>query len=367
MISIGHLIARVAAICLFLAFLSISNGIPPIEPLTEPLDSYYDKETDIIKIRILKVRAETLGIKRGEDVEYVGSKDGRTLLMDCAAFGTKDDIRKLILYGAKVNAKDKKGRTPLIAAAYKGRVDAIKLLLQAGAKVDMGDNQGWTPLMYAVAHGRYGAVKELIKGKADLYADCFGKPILYWAKGDVKMIELLCLAGARVNALDSHGWTPLMYAAYGGDVEAAKALVKGGVNTEIVLKNGHIPLTYFTSEKNLKAVKTLIKAGANLNAREKYTKNQITALLWAVDQGYTEIAKVLIQAGADVNVRDKGEREYTPLLLAADRGYTEIAKALIQAGADVNAVSKEGASVMYWAQRNGLVELVNILRNAGAW
>ena len=64
-------------------------------------------------------------------------------------------------------------------------------------------------------------------------------------------------------------------------------------------------------------VKELIGAKADVNVKDDYPGN--TALLWAADKGYTEVAKELIDAKADVNVKDKKGNT------ALNLGHTEIA------------------------------------------
>lgn len=57
-----------------------------------------------------------------------------------------------------------------------------------------------------------------------------------------------------------------------------------------------------------------------------------TALMWACDNGHTQIVEMLLAAGAEPNTSD--QKGYTPLMMAAYSGYTDIACKLVSYGAD---------------------------------
>ena len=66
--------------------------------------------------------------------------------------------------GADPNSTDKQGFTPLHLAAQEGAVDTLKLLLEHGARVDAVNIFGNTPLFTAVFKSRGGGeVIELLR------------------------------------------------------------------------------------------------------------------------------------------------------------------------------------------------------------
>lgn len=74
-----------------------------------------------------------------------------------------------------------------------------------------------------------------------------------------------------------------------------------------------------------------------------------TALHYAAEHGYEDLAKLLIEKGANVNAVDaKGD---TPLHLAALRGKSDVAKLLLDHGADVTIKSKDGHTALSLAER----------------
>jgi len=56
-----------------------------------------------------------------------------------------------------------------------------------------------------------------------------------WAvmSGDIRDVESLLASGANVNETDSHGWTPLMHAAFYGLHDIAIILINGGASIDV--------------------------------------------------------------------------------------------------------------------------------------
>mmetsp|Transcript_36621 Transcript_36621/g.67120 ORF Transcript_36621/g.67120 Transcript_36621/m.67120 type:complete len:338 (-) Transcript_36621:61-1074(-) len=76
--------------------------------------------------------------------------DGKTALHLAAEAGHVEVVRQLLLVGrAPVNARDACGQTPMLLAALAGETETCKVLTWFGAKVDAADRQGRTPLALA--------------------------------------------------------------------------------------------------------------------------------------------------------------------------------------------------------------------------
>ncbi|ALM85996.1 ankyrin repeat domain-containing protein [Bordetella sp. N] len=76
-------------------------------------------------------------------------------------------IAILLTLGADPNAVDPKGNTPLHKAAAIGNVRTAQVLLEHGARVDATNNQGATPLVHALRQCSNAKIEE-ITGVADL-------------------------------------------------------------------------------------------------------------------------------------------------------------------------------------------------------
>ncbi len=80
-------------------------------------------------------------------------------------------------------------------------------------------------------------------------------------------------------------------------------------------------------ETGISEIKTLVTGGDIINARYGYK----TALMWASENGYEEIAQALIAVKSDVNAYNKDG--LTALDLAKNNGHSEVVAMLQKAGA----------------------------------
>lgn len=74
--------------------------------------------------------------------------------------GDLEVIKKLVEYGANVNAKSNE-MTPLMFAARYNKVEILKFLVSKGAKINAKDSKGFTALKYAELSNAFDAVQYL--------------------------------------------------------------------------------------------------------------------------------------------------------------------------------------------------------------
>lgn len=124
----------------------------------------------------------------GVDVNYaspIGNFKGKTSLMWASSQGRLDTVAVLLEAGADVNAVDADGvsalswasgsetsdndgyKKGLMEKANKGHFEVVKKLLLYGAKPDLRDKDGITAIMYASFHGHTRAVQTLLNHGAD--------------------------------------------------------------------------------------------------------------------------------------------------------------------------------------------------------
>lgn len=118
-------------------------------------------------------------------------------------------------------------------------------------------------------------------------------------------------------------------------------------------------------------VKRLIKVGVDVNEKFNWgATHDITALVFAVMLGRTEICKVLIDAGADISI--ESARGMTLLHQAAfsSGDFKDVAEFLIAKGLDVNAKMKYGeakdATPLHAAAGKGAIKVAEVLIKNGA-
>jgi ankyrin repeat protein len=153
-------------------------------------------------------------------------------------------LRLLLDAGAETQvAKGTRARySPLVLASMTGDLESVKLLLARGADPSVSTKAN-TPLAAAVTFGYADVVQELIEaGAVATLTESTGINLIHWAviTNHPSVIPVLVRAGARINAMDEFGFTPLMYAATidFGDTRAAEALRKAGADPGVRNKEG---------------------------------------------------------------------------------------------------------------------------------
>ncbi len=244
----------------------------------------------------------------------------------------------------------------LFRAIRKNDLAAVKVLLRKGVDVNAKDSDGATPLMYAALYAAPECMKLLLEKGADPNAkSAAGVAALMWGIGDIRKVRLLLAKGADVNARSKAGKTPLLLA----------ASYDGAFDT----------------------VKLLVEKGADATAKDEAGAG---AVILAAESGDVATLRLLIEKGADVNARAgphfnevqfgtltpareqlAEERRQlnlglTPLMMAADQGNREAVKLLLEKGADVNAATGGGFTALHAAALRDDPEMVRALIEKGA-
>ena len=166
---------------------------------------------------------------------------------DAAMRGDTARVRVLLKQGADVNAAQGDGMTALHWAATRGDANQIAMLVYAGARLEASTRNGnYTPLHLAARGGRATAVKALLKAGANPKAatTAGGATPLHFAAaiGSSEAITALLEAGAEVDDRESAwGQTPLMWAANYDRVDAVKLLLSRGADIRAISKVENIP------------------------------------------------------------------------------------------------------------------------------
>ena len=120
------------------------------------------------------------------------------------------------------------------------------------------------------------------------------------------------------------------------------------------------PLYFALHMGDLAIAEGLIEDGVDGNKRTPYGN---TPLHRAVGAGITDIAALLIDRGADVNAKDNWDR--IPLH-SAIYDHEDIAELLIARGANINAKGGMGRTPLWHAEKEGHIEIVELLKKYGA-
>jgi ankyrin repeat protein len=162
---------------------------------------------------------------------------------------------------------------------------------------------------------------------------------LHWAavRGNVPLMELAISCGARIDARDRGGCTPLHLAARNDRVHAASLLVGCRADVDARGDGFCTPLHMAAYRGHASVMHVLISLSADLSAQCNELR---TPLHWAAHEGHCDAMRLLIGCRADLNASagDCG----SPLHLAAFKGQCAAMLLLLEAGADVNAQQATG-------------------------
>jgi hypothetical protein len=140
--------------------------------------------------------------------------------------------------------------------------------------------------------------------------------------GTGKAVELLVVCGAKIEATDMYGGTPLIEAARGGNVETMEVLLKKGAKIEAVDSAG-------------------------------------TALWMAAYRGHLPCVKLLVKYGANTKVIGKwksGHKDCTPEQIASYKGYEDIMDFLQRASKNEKPLASTPDSRPFDGKSNGIAQ-----------
>ena len=222
----------------------------------------------------------------------------------------------------------------------KNNEEAIDLFIRAGMPVDARDEKGQTALMIAAAKGQVNVINRILRQN----------------KG-------------TLNQFDKSGSTALMTAARQGREDVVRVLVEGGADVNFTVPNRDGVATALqaaanvseTSDKQAKVITYLVQKGADVKGKNKAGW---FPLLFAAEQGRTDIAGLLIEKGASVNEADS--RGVFPLMVAACTGNQGMIALLAEKGAEMKMTATDGQTPLMCAVQNDRKDAVKKLLEKGA-
>ena len=280
------------------------------------------------------------------------------------------ELQRLIDQGANLNYPCQDEYFPLAFACYfgEGHLKIVKVLVENGAELESLNRKNLTPLMLAMANRCTEIVEYLIsKGsnvnhRIPLAGNLEGSPLAYAVYcGLSDYAKILLDNGAKVSSL--HPGRPLIYKALDEECfEIADLMIEKGAKVNARDKRGMTPLLYAVHEQKINVVKSLIDRGANVDVEIPYKQARLTPLLLAVNKDAIGIVKLLVAKRANVNYKTLNK---TILGCAISRGHLEIAKILIDKGASVED-QHDGQNLIDIAVEDENYDLAKLLIAQGA-
>jgi ankyrin repeat protein len=251
----------------------------------------------------------------------------------------------------------------LTDALARGSGAAVAAALAGGGDPNMMLVDGRTPLVWAVQENKVAIARTLLAYGADPDAPSqleFGMTAMMAAsvEPNMEIMQLLLDNGANVNTLDSRGDPAINWAANYGHANLVQVLLDAGANPgiasshgavlEIALRRGHRDIVDLLIRRRL--------VGTMLEGRESLVQTDV------INGDPTSLRRRLEYASADT--RDPAS---TPMLvLAAWAGNAAVVDALLENGATVDAMDAIGYTAFSHAAREGHLNVMQRLIDAGA-
>ena len=182
-----------------------------------------------------------------------------------------------------------------------------------------------------IDEGNIDAIRNYLNKAKDLNPDLKLENILYYAIDNCqnnyfKTIELLINNGADINAHNSELLeTPLhkLCARIKPHIDVITMILKKGAKVNAINISGKTPIFYCSFNYSVELLNLLVEYGADINAKDKY-KNTLLHddYINCFDEHFEEFLKSLINLGFDIN--STNSTGYTPLDLCENKKIADI-------------------------------------------
>ncbi len=238
-----------------LLLLAVSLPVPG-EPIQDWRRAIQNNQLDVIRQRLKQI-----------DHVDLGTALDKTALMAAASQGDVSLVRTLLAAGADVNAHNKAGGTALIYAAWSGDTETVAILLDRGAEINHQSSNGWTALMMAAAKDHAPVAALLVKRDADPNPpDVYGwTPLMRAAyEGHTQVVAVLLAQGnIYLESQNDHGQSALHLAVMQGHVEIVKNLLAHGARHDAKDFDGNTPVSISVALGNKELAALLEGEGKN--------------------------------------------------------------------------------------------------------
>lgn len=223
---------------------------------------------------------------------------------------TQQTVELLLNEGFDVNANDTETRSALHYAASQNNKILIQLLHKYGAKIEAQDICGQTPLLVAAGDIKVEAVIELLFQGATVNA--LHLAIIASRAESTLIADMLLSHGIDFSVCDVGNMTPLHYAVGTGSRQIIGSLLKAGADVNMGIERKHWTITTESGRPVYKELRVLEAAKKKINDAV-----DLTPLHFAACIGHNAMTEYLLSKGANPNARcHNGD---TPLHIALRR------------------------------------------------
>jgi ankyrin repeat protein len=267
--------------------------------------------------------------------------------------------------------------TPLCIACHNGNEEVVKFLLRKGANPGFVTIPfGRTPIAIALAQSFRpnmgptvsSIVEALLQYRPDLGQQLnLRNQVLHYVYGStpLRAVQLLYIAGANINAVNSAGQTPLLTAITAGNKEVIQFLIEKGADVNAPAKRQGTVLHALARWGDWSSFKAALDAGADFEKASNFSGETLLCAAvkgpWSVDRH--KILEYLIdEAKLDPNEATKSTPKTYPIMCSlpqrgrmASRGtlVSSGLRYLLDKGADPNVQDDLGRRPLHLAAFDG--------------
>ena len=231
--------------------------------------------------------------------------DLQAQLIDACLDDDVQKVRELVKqHGAIVDEPDAEGRVALLDAAAEGHSVTIHALAELGADLDIANEvDQLRAIHYAASYNHASAVRALVERGCDVNAtNGYGETALHFIaqEGHEAVLAVLLDAARERVDLDARAeddWTAMHWAAHQGHDNMLSTLTEAGAKVDAVDSHGRTPMCTAVLAAECTCLRTLHDAGGSLTAVANNDMTLLDNALLAArhDPGrYNEVIKQLI-------------------------------------------------------------------------
>jgi uncharacterized protein len=283
-----------------------------------------------------------------EKTAFQNDSEGNTILHLTTRFvGNAYIIKRILDHGASIDARNKAGDTSLTIAVRQNEEEAGLLLLSRGADIFAANARGESPLYltFPSPERKNSTLRPWMLNQQTLSAhDGMGNTALhYLAQWHYDIwVPVLVKMGARTEAANATGETPLFVAVKQNSPYTIKALLDNGASIYARDTLGNSLLHAAVRWNAVRSAETLLDKGLDINC---YALNGKTPLHDSIRWWISDMELLLLRRGADIEIRDAEGN--TPFMEAILAGNSSSMEQLFRIGADIKTRNFKGDTALH--------------------
>ncbi|XP_051738739.1 transient receptor potential cation channel subfamily A member 1b isoform X1 [Ctenopharyngodon idella] len=301
------------------------------------------------------------------DVNLKGDVGNTPAMLACSNNNCQA-LHSLFKHGAKMCVQNKLGHYAIHTVAFAGAKEAMELVLKIGEELGIStsvhinylDKTKSTPLHLAVRGGNIEVIKLcIIKGARVDQQQCDKSTALHFActQGALDAVKIMLSSYNRVediiNVRDGANQTPLHRATLFDHVELAEYLISKGAEIDCIDCKGLSPLLMASNCGAWKTVAFLLSTGADFKIKDKAGRNFLHFVILQ-PKGLKNLPETVLQSNAVKEMlSDEDVEGCTPLHYACKLGIHDSVKNMLGLNIFLGQKSREKKSALHFAAEYG--------------